>query len=185
MAGSGGKLMALRTSTIKPTNQGKSSKATAPVSTLNKTCANAVRRALDVAPMPASAVVTALPMLAPMTTAAAPCVSIKPLCAAVNVMVMAALDDCINTVIVKPISSCNNSTSTPSAVPMAPLRRSWPAKRNSAPKPTKGKAKAKASTLNFKPTSATTQLVIVVPTLAPKTTHIAGPNSKDSWRACA
>ena len=183
-------------------SQGNSSSATVPVSRLKITWAAAVRRALGVAPMPARAVVTALPMLAPITTAAAPCGPMSPLWAAARVMVMAALDDCISTVISRPMPSwaSTESASVPcgrliwsprptkaccsspmpmnsrpkpaSAVPSAPRRWCSPARRITAPSPTSGSASA--STLNFRPTSATIQLVMVVPTLAPNTTHTAG-----------
>jgi hypothetical protein len=63
-----------------------------------------------------------------------------------------------------------NSTPKPvSAVPMAARRVSAPVRRRAMPRPTKGRAAA--STWILKPTRATSQPVMVVPMLAPNSTH--------------
>lgn len=166
---------------------------------LNSTCAAAARRAFAVAPAAAMAAVTVVPMLVPMTTAAAPCAVSRPDCAALSASVSAALELCISTVMNTPTSNCISTAPTPlpagrvtpcatpskaslstsmpmnsrpnpaSAVPSAPRRRPAPLMRRATPRPTSGRASA--SIFTPKPSTATIQPVIVVPTLAPNTTH--------------
>ena len=67
-----------RKPTMPANSQGMISNAAVAVKRLNKTCALATRRALGVAPKLANTAVTVVPMLAPITTAAAPFKSIRP-----------------------------------------------------------------------------------------------------------
>jgi len=74
------------------TSQGSSARATTPVRRLNRIWAAAARLALGVAPMEAINAVTVVPILAPITTAAAPWAVSSPPWAAVSAMVREALE---------------------------------------------------------------------------------------------
>ena len=125
----------------------------------------------------------------------------RPLCAAEKAITSEAAEACISTVIRMPTrtmatmpiapSQCGSrksaaapekvslsrsmprkSTPKPaSAEPSAARRVPSPVRRSSMPRPISGSAKM--SMLNFMPTRATSQPVIVVPTLAPNSTHRA------------
>src|SRR5690606_38849761 len=84
---------------------GSSNKPIKALKLLIQTCPAATRRALGVAPITDNADVEVVPMVAPITIAAAAGNCIMPLDSAVSVSATVALDDWVSTVITIPIST--------------------------------------------------------------------------------
>ena len=176
--------------------------ATTPATRLKATWASATRRAAAVAPMATRPAVEVVPILLPTMMAAAGTSARPPLAVAVMVMTTTALEDWVTRVSRMPRASASSTTSGPSpvmagswsAMPAKPLdrmpmpRKNSPKPETAPPSPTRrdrlrpssakampspimGRASAAMSSLT--PMSATSQPVMVLPTLVPKISHTA------------
>jgi hypothetical protein len=164
--------------------------------------ASAVRRAAVEPPMAAIAAVTVVPMLWPITSAAAWFISTAPEWTAASVVAIAALDDCITTVITAPtptssrrpprlspgnaagsirvdsacIPACKVSIPTkmrPNPARASPPEASLPRPSRRSSAPTATRGRATVPRLSFSPTSDTIHPVLVVPRFAPMITPTA------------